>query len=32
MMLLDELVEGKGIGRPVILELAPSLYWIVLEG
>ena len=30
--LLDELVEGKEIGRSVVLELASSLCWIVLEG
>ena len=28
--LLDELIAGKKIGRPVILELAPSLCWIIL--
>ena len=30
--LLDELVEGKEIGRLVVLEFAPNLCWIVLEG
>ena len=30
--LLDQLIEGKEIRRHVVLELAPSLYWIILEG
>ena len=30
--LLDELVEGKEIGRPVVFYLAPSLCCIILEG
>ena len=30
--LLDELVEGKKIGRPVVLELTPSICRIILEG
>jgi len=30
--LLDDLIEGKEIRRPVILKLAPSLCLIVLEG
>ena len=30
--LLDQLIEGKKIGRPIVSKLAPSLCWIVLEG